>query len=142
MADAMDSIYCSGGTAGSSKVGGFPRRPERAATRDTYFCAVAVGDFAVLQFLQPAGILRIAGIAWSRPAAGWMAGAGVGVSARQRGAAKRKSFVDRAGSCGRGDLHCMRGAGVAGASSATKLRHLGAAQEKSAGLRAFLRAHS
>ena len=115
MADAVDRVHCSGGTAGPGKIGGVPRRPERAATRNADFCFVAAGDFAVLQFLQPAGILRAARLAGSGAAAGRMAGARVGFSAGQRRAAQRKNFFDRAGSSGRSDLCCMRCAGVASA---------------------------
>ena len=70
VADAVDRIYCSGGTAGPGKVRRVPGRLERAATCDADFCSVAASDFAVLQFFQPAGVLRASRFAWSGPAAG------------------------------------------------------------------------
>ena len=83
LADALDGVPCSGDKTSSSKIGGVPRRAERATTRNADFCTVAVDHSAVLQLFQPTGILRASRLAWSGAAVGRMAGARVGFCARQ-----------------------------------------------------------
>src|SRR5437588_667765 len=131
VAYALDSFHRAGSAAGTLPDQGTAGQAHTSAARQPAVCVMGADHPAVLQLLQPPGILRDAWSTRSGIAAGRMAGTRNHFSVRSPRAPQRARFITGVDGDWRGRLRCGNSAGSAIADTSSQLRHRRAAQEKS-----------